>query len=612
METNIIHKIKRWTLAVIVLMQVVFSLLFSFVNPQLSVVQASNDRDAVASMQVNAGGDSAVTGEVIDDWISGDSLRKGSRLDGYGDKIVEVADKNGLNRAFFVALIDAETSMGVNACFGNDYNFGCIRNYSGNSVEEGLEDLGTLLAKYVDGTISVEMQANPTIQQFTDVYAPQFENDHESRFANHGAVFGFLGVDAGSMQESGALKNGGVASSVDYTAESRSLASSCPINCDLVPEQRVNDYNNGANTGNLQILPDGQTWKNESSLLNTDLGYTSDQATRANLKEFLESYVTSDNAESYADYFYEAGQLSGLDPRFLVAFWSVNTNSGTSEAWTTSNNAFGWTTGGNFSTPKEGIIEGSKLISINYYNDGQKTLNAMVEDDAGHIVSADEDWAVAVGAIMQKSEDFIGVSTGRLPQDMALTDKDTWIYEQCFGDGGTGINLTGGNYTEQVINYLRSEGLTNESIAGILGNMQKESGISPTRLQGHGYEESENMSDAERDRALANKTKGAYAAGIVQWEEPRFNTVRAKASELGVSPFTMEPQMYILVQELKTIQAGSYGSGNLYDLYTTNTDIFVATASFAERFERCRACRPGTGEFEQRDGMARELYATYF
>jgi len=607
-------KMPTQAIGIIIVFYIVFSLLQPLIFP-LTTIYASNSKDAVANMQINAGGDGAVTGEVIDNWIQNDSLRKGSRLDGRGDEIVKVADKYGVNRAFFVALMDAETSMGVNSCFSNDYNFGCIRGYSGTSIEQGLDDLGQLLVKYISGSISVEMPENPTIQEFTNVYAPAFENDHDSRFKNHGAVFGFLGVDADEMQGSGELKNGGEATSPDYDTESNqsSLAANCPINCDLVDEQRVNDNNNGTNTGNLHILTEGLLWKNEDSLTKTDLGYTSDQTTRDTLEEFLNS-LTSDEemSKEYASYFYEAGQVAGLDPRFLVSFWSVNTKNGKEEAWEKAYNAFGWSTGETFANEKEGIIEGAKLISVNYYNEGQTTLSKMVEDDSGHIVSADEDWSKSVAAIMQKSEKYITKSTGKVADDAEVVDKSEWVYEQCYGNGDSGMNITGGNYTKQVINVLRDEGLTDESIAGILGNMQQESGINPTRIQGHSVKESEDMSDEERDLALKNHTKGAYAGGIVQWEAPRFRAVRSKASELGVSPYTIEPQMYVLVKELKSTKSGSYGSGSLYDLYKTNTDIYTSTASFAEKFERCAACKVGTGEFEKRNAMSKELFSTYF
>ena len=607
------YRLHKKAMGVLAIGLVLISMMLPYITLRPIIAYASNTSDAAANMQVNAGGDEKVTAEVINDWYAS-TTRKDGRLAGKGDEIVKVADKYGINRAYFVALMDAETTSGKNACFGNDYNFGCMRGYEGSSVEEGLDDLGALIAEYIAGSKNTTKIKNPTMQQFINVYAPSIENDHASRFEHHGAVYDALGVDADEMQKTGKLKNGQDSTSPDYNGEdeTRSLASSCPINCDLVPQQRVSDNGTGASTGNVKYLPKGELWKNPGKLTDTDIGYTSDQSTKENLEKYLDVVLPGEDNKELAKIFFEAGDDSGLDPRFLIGFWSVNTVNGTSEAWEKSYNAFGWTTGGDFSTEKEGIIEGAKLISVNYYNEGQTTLNKMVSDNSGHIVSADEDWAKAVASIMALSEDAITESTGKIPAEVETLEESEWISEQCYGNGETGLTITDGTYTEQVISFLTNEGFTNESISGILGNMQKESGVSPTRLQGHSMEASEKMTDEERTKRLANNTNGAYAAGIVQWEAPRFKTVRAKASELGVSPFTMEPQMLVLVQELKSMNSGSYGSGTLYDLYKTNTDIYTATASFAQLFERCRACKPGTGEFEQRTGMSKEYYATYF
>ena len=588
-----------------------------FVRVPVGSVGAANTVSTMASMQINAGGDEAVTGDVINEWYA-NTTRKNGKLAGMGEQIVQTADKYGINRGFFVALMDMETTSGLNPCFGSDYNFGCIRGSNPSSAEEGLEAQGKLMIQYAEGTISTAVPKNPTVQEFINTYSPSFENDHNKLLTHYHTVIGYLGVDAEDMQKSGELKNGDPSATVDYSvdsdAEVRSLASSCPINCDLDPEQRVNDYNNGANTGNINILPEGQLWKNGGNIQETDLGYTTDKATRENLERLIEE--TNPNpidAEEYSGYFYEAGQASGLDPRFLYAFWSINTNHGSEDAWMLTHNAFGWSTGEEFSSAKEGIIEGSKLISINYYNEGQTTLNKMVEDDSGHIVSADENWAKAVASVMKKSEEYIGESEGKIPDDMPVTDKNSWVYEQCYGDGGTGMNISGGNYTEQVINVLRGEGFTDESIAGILGNMQKESFVNPLAVQGLTPEEFEPLTDEERDNMQANaSTTGAYALGIVQWEDARFAKVRAKASEMGVSPYSMEPQMTIAIQEMKDRQAGSYGSGTLYDLYQVNTDVYQATASFAQIFEGCAACKSGTNEFAERNAMSMEFYATYF
>ena len=44
----------------------------------------------------------------------------------------------------------------------------------------------------------------------------------------------------------------------------------------------------------------------------------------------------------------------------------------------------------------------------------------------------------------------------------------------------TTVNLTGGNVEEQVWNYFRSIGFSEEATAGIMGNFYQESGTDPT------------------------------------------------------------------------------------------------------------------------------------
>lgn len=582
-------------------------------NMNLVYASGGNSIEDVTNLQVNAGGDGDVTGDVINTWYAG-TTRKDGVLAGQGDLIVKTADKYGINRAFFVALMDAETTSGLAPCFGNAYNFGCMRGYEGTSVEGGLDDLGGLVAKYIDGSISADLVENPTVKEYMEVYAPSFENSHDNILSNHGAVYGYLGVNAKEMQATGELKDGSPATpsgEADYTGTSQSIASVCPINCNLADNQKVGEESAGSNTGNVIILPQGELWKNADSVLDTHLGYTTDQATVENLTEFLGSITdfTDEENKEYAQYFYDGGKASGLDTRFLVAFWSVNTSNGTSEAWTSTNNAFGWATTEDFGNAKEGIIEGAKLISVNYVNDGQNTLNKLVSSELDHIVSADADWATALGAIMTKSEEYIGESTGIIPADMETKPQEEWNYEQCADEGGTGINITGSDYTEQVINVLLDEGLTPESISGILGNMQKESYINPRMIQGQTASSIEGLTDAELDglQTYANQGKG-----LVQWDDGRFNRVRAEAAKTGVSPYSIEPQMAIVISELKSTTSGRYDGDNLYELYQTNTDIMVATTSFAEYFERCGACKAGNSEITNRNKTSVDFHTKYF
>lgn len=586
----------------------------------VSSVIAADPYKYIKVFQPNVGGDEDVTAQVIKSFIEGTNRTK-SPLYGKEELIVQKADEYGINRAFLVGLMTVETNMGLAGVGKTDNNFGGIRRGKYASVEEGLDAVASLMGRYVRGEIST-LEPNSTYQEILHVYSPtNDDNDHSNIFDIQISVFDRLGVTPEGMQSTGTLKDGSAAKSVDYTPSGdgndlkalNNLAEYCPINCDLVDIQQVTETSDGADVGMLKVLDQGELWQ-DSDLMNTDLGFTSDQATQENIQEFLSKSVGVSNSEELAEHFYRAGNSSGLDPRFLVAHWAVETGKGKSEAWVSSNNAFGWSTGSDFKSEREGIIEGAKLIAVNYYNEGQKTINGMIADEHDHIVSADENWGKSIASIMAKSEEHIGESEGKVNKDVQVKSGHEAIYEQCFGAGTNRVGSRGygGEYAEQVIGYLRDENYTDEAIAGILGNMQKESHIKPYMLQGYtGHdEEVKNMTDEERDTALKNHTRGAYGAGIVQWEG-RFNSVRAEAASMGVSPWTLEPQMNIIIKENKTFNAGIYGEGTLHEFYQKTTSIDDAAASFAHYFERCRACQPGTGEFEERAGLGKELYNQY-
>ena len=46
--------------------------------------------------------------------------------------------------------------------------------------------------------------------------------------------------------------------------------------------------------------------------------------------------------------------------------------------------------------------------------------------------------------------------------------------------------LSGSNCQEQVFNYLKQNGFTDEAACGVLGNIEQESGFDSTKLQGNG------------------------------------------------------------------------------------------------------------------------------
>jgi N-acetylmuramoyl-L-alanine amidase len=63
-------------------------------------------------------------------------------------------------------------------------------------------------------------------------------------------------------------------------------------------------------------------------------------------------------------------------------------------------------------------------------------------------------------------------------------NNDILFYDKsCSYSNATG-NLTGNSIKEKIWNFLKQQGLTDEQAAGVMGNMQAESGFIPTRFQG--------------------------------------------------------------------------------------------------------------------------------
>lgn len=82
------------------------------------------------------------------------------------------------------------------------------------------------------------------------------------------------------------------------------------------------------------------------------------------------------------------------------------------------------------------------------------------------------------------------------------------------------------NNADIVINYYRSQGINDKTIAGILGNMQAESSINPER-----------------------KEVGGQGYGLVQWTP--VTVLQNHCSTLGLSPYTDgDVQLQVLIPEI--------------------------------------------------------------
>ena len=164
-------------------------------------------------------------------------------------------------------------------------------------------------------------------------------------------------------------------------------------------------------------------------------------------------------------------------------------------------------------------------------------------------------------------------------------------------DGATSAdNLQGGTTAQKVWNYFTGNGYSKEATAGILGNLEQESGVNPSSIQGNG--------------------KGP-AAGIAQWEN--YNTKSSRWKELenyanskGKEWTDLGSQLEFIDKELKGLgsfwnyqsnmsKAGTTGTS--YDKWKVSTDVETATRQFEGAFERA-----GTPMMDKRVSAAKGYY----
>ena len=192
----------------------------------------------------------------------------------------------------------------------------------------------------------------------------------------------------------------------------------CPENCVITEQEKA------LGTGNIKAIQKGKIWQNDNILL-TDLGYTADTVTPQAIDEYINTVAPNDNGiKGMGAVFYEAGQKSGYDPRYILAHMIHETNWGRSSIWLDKNNAYGWMSyddtpydsAKDFETKEKGIIEGAQMIYKNYYVDhSQKNLKDMHRDPdttRNHNYATDPQWHTKIGAIMLSMEKTMGPSTG--------------------------------------------------------------------------------------------------------------------------------------------------------------------------------------------------------
>ena len=176
--------------------------------------------------------------------------------------------------------------------------------------------------------------------------------------------------------------------------------------------------------GELRYTDKGKYWTN-TDLTKHDLGKTVDTLTAGQLNEWINANAPEGSLMyNQGEAFMEAGKVSGLDPRYLVAHAAHESAWGTSNIVKDKNNFYGigafdatpYSSAYGYDGVKAGIIEGSKFIAKDYYSQGQTTLSSMHRDPSGkgHNYATDPGWADKIASTMKGSEKYTSASTGNV------------------------------------------------------------------------------------------------------------------------------------------------------------------------------------------------------
>ena len=151
-------------------------------------------------------------------------------------------------------------------------------------------------------------------------------------------------------------------------------------------------------------------------------------------------------------------------------------------------------------------------------------------------------------------------------------------------------NFYGSSNAEIAWNFLISKGLSKETTAGILGNLQQESGIDPNKYQG----------------------KGGPGRGICQWEEGsgRFARLNDYASQMGSTWNDIKVQLEFLWFELTGGDSTTLSNLNNdyggFDNFIHSSDIHWSCLAFEKSFERA-----GKPNMDNRYLYADQYYAQF-
>lgn len=139
---------------------------------------------------------------------------------------------------------------------------------------------------------------------------------------------------------------------------------------------------------------------------------------------------------------------------------------------------------------------------------------------------------------------------------------------------------------KNIANVLKKAGASGNAIAALLGNLQAESGVNPSRIQ---Y-------DQKYDAARANGTGGAYAMGIAQWDYGRRANLMKYAKSKGKQWDNLGMQLSFL------LDGDGSDSTLIKSILSSNGSISDLTYRITKEWER-------PGVVNDRSAAAKQWYS---
>lgn len=168
--------------------------------------------------------------------------------------------------------------------------------------------------------------------------------------------------------------------------------------------------------------------------------------------------------------------------------------------------------------------------------------------------------------------------------------------------------LTGATTEQKIWNYLKSKGLNNYGIAGLMGNLYAESGLRPTNLQ-NSYEKKLSFTDDTYTTAVdngnyTNFVKDCAGYGLAQWtywsrKQNLLNFAREKGESIG----NLEMQLDFLYKEL------SEGYKAVLSILKSAKSVREASDAVLLKFER--PADQSTSVQVKRAGYGQTYYEKY-